>query len=377
MIASSASAGNDDVIYSTGFEGGPGDWSADNSLWEVAPADGPGNCYEGARCAGIRIGQPPGRLISPSVALPSVAGDEEIHLGFHHWFSFGPDFQGSGTVEVSYFDLQKSAWSQWEPLGDSFVGKNTAWSLQDVDLTAYCGKTVRVAFKGHPGKSADAGWHVDSVEIRKSGNDFADEATTDAVPVITSFKINNGAATTTKRKVTLNNYATNKPTKYKASQSSTFSGATWQTYSKAPSFTLSAGAGTKTVYFRVKNASGQSAVVKDTIKLTNPLGGTWYGHWYSYDGDSGTLKLIATQTATGYTGKLTVTNTVCGTFSNLPATLTLSGNTVTCTASASCSGTSIKLKFTQGTLSNNTINGYYNVYTNGVLYDSGTFKLAK
>lgn len=372
------SAGDEDVLYTTGFEAGPGDWSTDNSLWEVgAPAAGVGGCYEGAQCAGTRTGPTAGRLISPPVVLPSIAGDEEIHLSFHHWFSYGPDFQGSGTIEVSHFNFEEDEWSQWEPLGDSFVGKSTVWSLGEVDLTAYCGRPVRVAFKSDSGKRDDASWHVDAVEIWKSGNSFALQAATAVKPVISSFKINNGAATTTKRKVVLNNTATGVPIAYKASESSTFTGATWQTYSKNPSFTLSAGVGYKTVYFKVKNAAGVSTVVKDTIRLTDPLGGTWTGRWNSEHGSSGPLKVVVTQTASGYTGKLTITNPLCGTLSDLPAIITLSGNIVKCVVWTSCSGINIKMQLTQGILSGNTINGSYIVYGNGEPFDSGTFILNK
>jgi hypothetical protein len=53
-----------------------------------------------------------------------------------------------------------------------------------------------------------------------------------------------------------------------ASQSSTFTGAVWQGYSPAPSFTLSSGSGTKTIYFKVKNASRTASAVKsDSITV--------------------------------------------------------------------------------------------------------------
>jgi hypothetical protein len=52
-----------------------------------------------------------------------------------------------------------------------------------------------------------------------------------------------------------------------ASKSSTFSGATWKPYSTAPSFTLSAAKGIKTVYFKVKNAAGASNVMTAVIRL--------------------------------------------------------------------------------------------------------------
>jgi len=71
--------------------------------------------------------------------------------------------------------------------------------------------------------------------------------------VVTSFKISNGVASTAKGTVTLNNVATNLPMQYIASESATFAGASWQAYSTAPSFSLSVGSGTKTVYFKVRN----------------------------------------------------------------------------------------------------------------------------
>jgi hypothetical protein len=55
-----------------------------------------------------------------------------------------------------------------------------------------------------------------------------------------------------------------------ASESSSFVGATWKFYSVQPRFTLSTGAGTKTVYFKVKNSGGESVVVSDTITLVGP-----------------------------------------------------------------------------------------------------------
>lgn len=88
------------------------------------------------------------------------------------------------------------------------------------------------------------------------------------VPVVISFAINNGEATTTDPLVTLNNTCVGSPMQYMASESPTFSDAFWELYDTGPSFKLSAGTGgTKTVYFKVKNASGESAVVSDTIDL--------------------------------------------------------------------------------------------------------------
>jgi len=84
-------------------------------------------------------------------------------------------------------------------------------------------------------------------------------------PAVTSFAVNNGAASTTSQAVTLDNACTGGPTDYMASESADFSGAAWLAYSAAPSFTLSSGYGTKTVYFKVKSEAGESAAVSDEI----------------------------------------------------------------------------------------------------------------
>jgi hypothetical protein len=84
-------------------------------------------------------------------------------------------------------------------------------------------------------------------------------------PVVTSLKINSGATGTASGKVTLNNVAANSPSHYMASESPDFNGASWQTYSVTPSFTLSADGGTKTIYFKVKNIFAESLARYDDV----------------------------------------------------------------------------------------------------------------
>jgi YD repeat-containing protein len=91
-------------------------------------------------------------------------------------------------------------------------------------------------------------------------------------PVVGSLAINNGSAYTTTNQVTLNNVSIGSPTHYMASENKLFTGASWLTYSTAPTFTLSAGFGTKTIYFKVKNTDGESNVKSDSIEyVPTPL----------------------------------------------------------------------------------------------------------
>jgi len=117
---------------------------------------------------------------------------------------------------------------------------------------------------------------------------------------VSTFAVNNEAASTTARTVTLNNTSTGNPTEFVASESASFSDGAWQPYSTAPTFTLSSGSGTKTVYFKVRNATAQSAVVSDTIQYveTVPLGDALNAPGLSW----------STGGSAGWTGQSTVTH---------------------------------------------------------------------
>jgi len=91
----------------------------------------------------------------------------------------------------------------------------------------------------------------------------------DITPVISYFKISTTSALAKSHAVILNNtVGGSTPVEYMASESSSFSGAVWQPYSQAPSFTLSPSpTGSTTVYFKVKDGSGtQSAVASELLR---------------------------------------------------------------------------------------------------------------
>lgn len=91
---STASAQIIETVFSENWESGPGNWDVSNGVGQVgAPTAGPGGAHGGSQCAGTVLdGNYPNntdsRLISPSIRLSQVSGDEEIHLRFWHWFSF-------------------------------------------------------------------------------------------------------------------------------------------------------------------------------------------------------------------------------------------------------------------------------------------------
>ena len=144
-------------------------------MWQVGtPTAGPGSCYNGSQCAGTILDGNYGahtdsRLVSPTLQLPVVSGTEEVHLRFQQWFSYaGGDW---GEVHISVWDAASGTWGNWANLGT--VAANTSgWSQGDVDMTAYAGETVRVAFfhiASRPCCSSSnyesTGWYIDDITI--------------------------------------------------------------------------------------------------------------------------------------------------------------------------------------------------------------------
>jgi hypothetical protein len=116
-----------------------------------------------------------------------------------------------------------------------------------------------------------AGTYNFTVHVTEFGGQVADKSLSVTIipvlPAVSEFVINNDDLHTSSRTVTLNNTCTGAPTQYCASESETFTGASWRTYAVAPTFTLSSDNGPKAVYFKVRNAAGESEVMEDDIEL--------------------------------------------------------------------------------------------------------------
>ncbi len=122
-----------------------------------------------------------------------------------------------------------------------------------------------------------AGISADGCTI--AGNGVNPDGKTEAwlanlTPEINSFALNNGASETTSSTVTLNSSMEHTASHCMASEFSDFRDAAWSPYSSSVPFVLSPGLGLKTVYFKVKNAYGESAVVSDSIQLISPPAGS-------------------------------------------------------------------------------------------------------
>lgn len=182
----------------------------------------------------------------------------------------------AGEVDWVYFTVTTPAYYQIDTVAGTLTnnvmwlyGPNSSTTLIVQDDDSGAGNMARIL------RYLTAGTYYIKVAAYSSTATGSYTLNVRSGPSVSGFSINAGAASTSSRAVTLNLSCTGSPTQYMASESSSFSGAAWLTYSAAPGFTItSAGTGVKTIYVKVKDAAGLASAAKsDTITLndTAPL----------------------------------------------------------------------------------------------------------
>jgi hypothetical protein len=155
-----------------GFENGWDGWHVDNGVWQVgSPTFGPDSGHNSPNCAGTVLnGDYPGsnrisRLISSSIRLPDIVGDEELYLGFWHWFSY-PAASYGGWVQIAVYDDANEQWSGWLDLSSKYInGESLDWAYIYFPLSDYARKKVKFAFYHSPASGSDFGWYLDDPRI--------------------------------------------------------------------------------------------------------------------------------------------------------------------------------------------------------------------
>ncbi len=151
-----------------GFEGGWGQWYAENGVWEIGkPTSGPMSGHSSTNCAatildGNYVDDRWARLVSPSYTIP--AASDNPRLRFWHCWSFGYDDWTQVQISVDG--------GAWEALSESYYADSSGrWSRAWLDLSAYAGKKVRFGFwfESHSspryGNFVGLGWYVDEVLV--------------------------------------------------------------------------------------------------------------------------------------------------------------------------------------------------------------------
>jgi Putative Ig domain len=203
------------------FESGLGDWAVDNGTWQVGqPTSGPNQAHSGTNCAGTILAGNYGwnmnsRLISPPFLVPASGHPS---LRFWQWYNFvnalgfveinnGTNsftiatnsisltnsvistntiittngfilttnniFTTNTTITVTN-SISVSENSSWQTISATNISVGSSavssggWKTNAIDLSAYAGQTVEVAFhfqSGASGYGNAAGWYVDDVSL--------------------------------------------------------------------------------------------------------------------------------------------------------------------------------------------------------------------
>ncbi|GEM_PF-1410424 len=149
-----------------GFEAGIGDWASERGTWEVGkPATGKafaGQNYAATVINGNYSEPVDSRLISPPFVVPNK--NQNPRLRFWHWYSFSSgDY---GEVQIRIGD------GVWKTISTSYTSTSSnVWTYPLIDLSAYSGLTVRIAFYFHSHQvsccSSDisSGWYIDEIAL--------------------------------------------------------------------------------------------------------------------------------------------------------------------------------------------------------------------
>ncbi len=149
------------------FELGLGDWYASHGQWQVGEptySSGPSDAYSGVACAGTDLAGPTdvgadARLVSPPTELGS---GEWVYLSFRHWYQLGT---GSGAPDSAFVELRVDG-DPWQRVSTVFLGSSRVWSRHLVDLSAFAGRRVEIAFRFLGRASTPrSGWYVDDIEL--------------------------------------------------------------------------------------------------------------------------------------------------------------------------------------------------------------------
>ena len=167
------------VYWSDNFETNAGVRWTTNNVWQIGmPTFGPAGTHTGYNCVttGLKTSAPAfvdARLICTNYNGTSwllvPAANQFPRLRFWQWYDF---VNSGGYVEIR----QQSGNTNWQTLSitNQSIGKNPpsyssgVWSRPSIDLSAFAGQNVQIAFHftdGGSGYGNDPGWYIDDVVV--------------------------------------------------------------------------------------------------------------------------------------------------------------------------------------------------------------------
>ncbi len=152
-----------------GWETGLGDWNPENGTWEIGipkAGVGPGKAFNGENCAATVLNGDyddyvDSRLTSPKILVP--AASQNPRFRFWHWYNFSA--KDYGKIQI------KRENGIWEDVSLSYTESSSVWTYPSINLSAYAGTNINIAFYFHAGddgaygSDVNAGWYIDDVAL--------------------------------------------------------------------------------------------------------------------------------------------------------------------------------------------------------------------
>lgn len=150
------------------------DWSSEG-LWASGAPTPPPTPHSGTACAGTNLtgnysNNANYRFISPPISLPVLYPCQALTLRFWHWFST-ESCCDRGVVQV-----RTLPGGTWQDVSNTYQGESVVWSSPAVDLSAFAGSLIQIAYRFTSDYSVNArGWYVDDVLVTRGPLWFSGE----------------------------------------------------------------------------------------------------------------------------------------------------------------------------------------------------------
>lgn len=158
--------------YEESFESGLANWTTSNGIWNASSASleyGPKTSADGNQhitgdlTPQLHRLELESKLISPIIALTTIEPNEQIELRFSQWFALTPIQKANVQVSVYNGNFE---WSDFAPLKTEITSTSYDWGNSSLDLTAYAGRRIRIAFSiNNPNRQITPGWNIDNISI--------------------------------------------------------------------------------------------------------------------------------------------------------------------------------------------------------------------
>ncbi len=157
------------VGYMEDFESYPDGWYSygRHNSWEWgSPEFGPETAVSGEKVMGTHLRGQYEMGADMTLVMPPVLAEKGMLLRFNQWYSLT---RFGGDTGIVYASTDGKTWDQ---LYEN-TKENKNWHEVGIDLSAYAGKKIHIAYNLESGDNRSDGWYIDDVRLVNTGTQSA------------------------------------------------------------------------------------------------------------------------------------------------------------------------------------------------------------